>query len=118
MKRHGTTKTTRRFERALQDQKEERYVLRLYVAGATRASQRAIENVKSLCEQRLKGRYQLEVVDIYQQPQLAQGIQIVAAPTLIKVLPAPLRRLIGDMSRADRVLLGLGAGGEGPAREG
>ena len=110
MKKQRTTKTTRRFELALQNRDEDQYVLRLYVAGATPASQRAIENVKALCEQRLKGRYLLEVVDIYQQPQLAQGIQIVAAPTLIKVLPAPLRRLIGDMSRAERVLLGLGAG--------
>jgi len=117
MGRFGTTKTTRRFERALQHPEQEHYILRLYVAGATSASQRAVENVKALCEQRLKGRYQLEVVDIYQQPELAQGVQIIAAPTLIKVLPAPLRRFIGDMSRAERMLLDLGASGEAKVPE-
>lgn len=85
----------------------ERYVLRLYVTGMTPRSMRAIENVRAICEEHLQGRYELEVVDIYQQPVLAKGEQIVAAPTLIKKLPAPLRRIIGDLSNKERVLIGL-----------
>jgi circadian clock protein KaiB len=83
------------------------YVLRLYVTGMTPRSMRAVENVRAICEEHLQGRYDLEVIDIYQQPALAQGEQIIAAPTLIKKLPLPLRRVIGDMSSLDRVLLGL-----------
>lgn len=108
MRQKRTTKTTLQYERAVRVPRESRFILRLYVAGATPASRRAVENVKALCEQRLKGRYQLEIIDIYQQPELAQGVQIVAVPTLVKLMPSPLRRLIGDMSKADRVLLGLG----------
>jgi circadian clock protein KaiB len=85
----------------------ERYVLRLYVTGSTARSTRAIANVRRICEDHLKNRYDLEVIDIYQQPMLAKGDQIVAAPTLVKSLPAPLRKLIGDMSDKDRVLMGL-----------
>ena len=85
----------------------ERYVLRLYVTGATGGSARAIENIKMLCEEHLKGRYELQVIDLYQQPGLAKGEQILAAPTLIKKLPLPLRRLVGDMSDARRVIVGL-----------
>jgi circadian clock protein KaiB len=85
----------------------DRYVLRLYVTGMTPRSMRAVENVRAICEEHLQGRYDLEVIDIYQQPGLAQGEQIIAAPTLIKKLPLPLRRVIGDMSSMDRVLLGL-----------
>jgi circadian clock protein KaiB len=85
----------------------ERYVLRLYVAGMTPRAGRAIENVRLICDQHLEGRYDLEVIDIYQQPALAKGKQLIAAPTLIKELPLPLRRIIGDMSNPDRVLLGL-----------
>ncbi len=76
------------------------YVLRLYVAGLTARSSQAIERVRSICEEQLKGRYQLEVIDIYQLPALARGDQIIATPTLIQVLPAPLRRYIGDLSRS------------------
>jgi circadian clock protein KaiB len=83
------------------------YFLRLYVAGMTPRSVQAIANVKKICEEYLKGRYELKVVDLYQQPQLAQGEQIVAVPTLIKKLPLPLRRIIGDMSKTERVLVGL-----------
>lgn len=83
------------------------YVLRLYVAGASPASRRAIERVRELCETKLQGHYDLEVIDIYQLPTLAKGEQIVATPTLIRVLPAPLRRFIGDLTRADKVLFGL-----------
>lgn len=83
------------------------YVLRLYVAGTTPNSVRAIENIKRICEEYLKGRYDLEVIDIYQQPVLAKGDQIIAVPTLIKKLPLPLRTFIGDMSTSERILVGL-----------
>lgn len=84
-----------------------RYVLRLYVAGSTGRSLRAIDNLRRICEEHLDDRYELEVIDIYRQLRLARGEQIVAVPTLIKKLPAPLRRLIGDMSDENRVLMGL-----------
>ncbi len=87
--------------------KAPRYVLRLYVTGTTPKSQLAIRNIKNICENELKGRYDLEVIDIYQQPALASGEQVLAAPTLIKKLPRPLRRLVGDMSDRERVLYGL-----------
>jgi circadian clock protein KaiB len=85
----------------------ERYVLRLYVTGMTPRSARAVTNLRAICDEHLAGRYDLEVVDIYQQPVLTKGEQIIAAPTLIKKLPLPMRRIIGDMSNRDRVLLGL-----------
>ena len=84
-----------------------KYLLRLYVTGTTGKSVRAIQNVRRICEEHLKGLYDLEVVDIYKNLPLARGDQIIAAPTLIKRLPAPLRRLIGDMSDEQRVLVGL-----------
>jgi len=84
-----------------------RYLLRLYVTGTTGRSIRAIENVRRICEEHLHGAYQLEIVDLYKNLPLARGDQIIAAPTLIKRLPAPLRRLIGDMSDEQRVLVGL-----------
>lgn len=84
-----------------------RYVLRLYITGSTSRSGRAISNIRKICEEHLQGRYDLEVVDISANPALAEGQQIIAAPTLIKKLPLPLRRFIGDMSRTDRILLGL-----------
>lgn len=83
------------------------YVLKLYVAGQTPKSVKAIANMKRICEEELQGQYDLEVIDLYQQPQLAQGDQIIAVPTLIKKLPPPLRRIIGDMSDTERVLVGL-----------
>ncbi len=91
----------------VQTKPEERYTLRLYVTGLTHNSRRAIANIKKICEEHLHGRYDLEVVDIYQQPTLAEGEQILAAPTLIKKLPLPLRRFIGDMSNTERILVGL-----------
>lgn len=103
-----TRRTTRQYERASERLEQQEYVLRLYVAGATPASQRAIEKVKTLCDQHLKGRYQLDVIDIYQRPELVQGVQIVAVPTLVKVMPSPLRRFIGDMSKIEQAMLGLG----------
>ncbi len=85
----------------------EKYLLRLYVTGTTPKSIRAIKNLKQICDEHLKGRYELEVVDIYQRPSLLEGEQIIAAPTLIKKLPAPLRRMVGDMSNTEKVLMGL-----------
>jgi circadian clock protein KaiB len=86
---------------------EDQYVLRLYVVGMTPNSVRAIENMKAICEEYLQGRYDLEIIDVYKQPSLAKGEQIVAVPTLVKRVPLPLRRLVGDLSQKDRVLLGL-----------
>jgi len=83
------------------------YILKLYVAGQSPKSINAFANIKKICEKNLHGRYELEVIDLYQQPQLAQGDQIVAVPTLIKKLPPPLRRIIGDLSDTERVLVGL-----------
>lgn len=82
-------------------------MLRLYVTGQTPRSLTAIENIQRICHEHLQGRYELEVIDIYQQSALAKGDQIVAAPTLLKKLPLPLRQLIGDMSDTERVLMGL-----------
>ena len=83
------------------------YVLRLYISHSTLKSQRAVVNIKRVCEEHLKGRYDLEVIDIHRHPNLARDEQIVAVPTLIKRLPLPLQRLVGDMSDLNRVLLGL-----------
>jgi circadian clock protein KaiB len=83
------------------------YRMRLYVAGSSPHSTRAITNIRKICEEHLDGRYDLEVVDIAQHPELTAGEQIIAAPTLIKISPLPIRRFIGDMSRTDRILLGL-----------
>jgi circadian clock protein KaiB len=94
-------------EKALKEQETGHYVLRLYVAGLNRKSLRAIENLKQICEEYLQGRYELEVVDIYQQPVLARREQIIAAPALIKQLPPPLRRFIGDLSQTEKMLVGL-----------
>jgi circadian clock protein KaiB len=95
------------FEEALKGLGEKKYVLRLYVAGATPRSTEAIFNIKKICEEHLKGRYELEVIDIYQQPVLAKGEQIIAAPTLVKKLPPPLRKFIGSMADVERILVGL-----------
>jgi len=87
--------------------KQQHYVLRLYVTGQTPRSLRSVENLQRLCDKHLKHRFSLEVIDIYQQPALAAEGQIIAAPTLIKAMPLPLRRLVGDFSDANRVVLGL-----------
>jgi circadian clock protein KaiB len=86
---------------------EGKYLLRLYVAGINPRSTAAIRAITQICEERLKDRYELEIIDLYQQPALAKGEQIIAAPTLIKKLPLPLRRIIGDMANKERVLVGL-----------
>src|SRR5512147_806335 len=99
--------TTQEFEEALKRLSEEKYILRLFVAGMNSKSLQAIENIKAICEKYLPGRYQLEVIDVYQQPILAKDGQIVAAPTLIKELPPPLRKLVGSMADTERVLVGM-----------
>ncbi len=81
--------------------------LRLYVAGRTPKSMAAFDNLKRLCEEHLKGQYHIEVIDLLQQPQLAKGDQILAVPTLVRKLPAPIKKIIGDLSNTDRVLVGL-----------
>ena len=98
---------TEALEAASRDAKEQHYTLRLYVAGLTPRSQEALRTVTTICEERLAGRYDLEVIDIYQQPVLAKGDQIIAVPTLIKKLPIPLRKMIGNMADMDKVLVGL-----------
>jgi PAS domain S-box-containing protein len=95
------------FEKGLDESAEEIYVLRLYVRGATPISIRAVENIQRICEEHLRGRYDLEVIDIYQQPSLLKEEQIIAVPTLIKKLPLPLRRFIGDLSNTEKILKGL-----------
>ena len=107
MPRKKVIVSTKALEQSLAQQQESRYILKLYITGMTPQSMRAIANVKKICEEHLQGRYELEVVDLYQHPQLATGEQIIAAPTLIKKLPLPLRRIIGDMSKTERVLVGL-----------
>lgn len=99
--------STEAFEEALEKAEDGKYVLRLYVAGMSPKSIQAIENIKRICEEYLPGRYQLEIIDVYQYPIFAKDGQIVAAPTLIKELPPPLRKLIGSMSNTERVLVGM-----------
>ena len=103
-----TTKTkTPARPRQQKRQKPQVWNLRLYVAGQTPKSIRAFANLKVLCEAHLKGRYQIEVVDLLEHPQLARGDQIIAIPTLVRKLPPPLRKIIGDLSSTERVLVGL-----------
>jgi circadian clock protein KaiB len=88
--------------------------LRLYVAGQTRKSLQAITNLRQLCEANLAGRYSIEVIDLLERPELARSDQILAIPTLVRKLPAPMKKIIGDLSRTDKVLLGLDVIGDGP----
>ncbi|MBI4626940.1 MAG: thiol-disulfide isomerase [Verrucomicrobia bacterium] len=97
MKKSNTSHATRAFEKALTTRPEGRYFLRLYVAGATARSRQALRRVYQLCEAELKDNYDLEVIDVYQQPELARGNQIVATPTLVKEFPLPVRRFIGSL---------------------
>ena len=100
--------TEKAFEDAVAEEPQGRFMLTLYVSGMTPRSQRAIDNIQKLCEEHMKGRYDLKIIDIYQQPELAKAAQIICVPTLIKKLPPPLRRLIGDLGDPGRVLLALG----------
>lgn len=107
MGHHLPTDSERAFEQALNNRTGEHYLLRLYVTGSTPKSARAIQNIRAICEERLQGRYQLEVIDIYQHPGDVKPEHIIVAPTLIKKLPLPVRRIIGDLSNTERVLVGL-----------
>jgi circadian clock protein KaiB len=89
------------------DKPGESQVLRLYIAGSTPRSIAAFNNLKKICEEHLAGRYRIEVIDLVQNPQLAAGDQILAVPTLVRRLPEPVRKIIGDLSNAERVLVGL-----------
>ncbi len=89
------------------EKKEKEWELRLYVAGETQKSRTAIENLNRICEEYLKGRYHIEVVDLTKNPQLAAGEQIFAVPTLVRKLPEPMRKIIGDLSAEEKVLVGL-----------
>ena len=95
-------------EKKVAQNKKSKYILSLYISGATNRSKTAIENIKKICEENLKNRYKLEIIDVFQQPEKLRSEQIIAVPTLIKRLPAPLRKFIGDLSDTDGVLIGLG----------
>ena len=90
----------------------EKWELRLYVAGMTPTAKRAIANIKNICEEHLAGQYSLEVVDLLENPALAEGDQILAVPTLVRDLPSPLRKIIGDLSNTEKVLVGLDLRGQ------
>jgi circadian clock protein KaiB len=98
---------TGEFDQTVADMSPDKYILRLFITGATSRSVLAISNLKKICEEYLEGKYELEVIDLYKNPLLAKEEQIIAAPTLIKKLPLPFRRIIGDMSNEEKVLMGL-----------
>jgi circadian clock protein KaiB len=107
MPRKKAEDVTKSYEQYWRESDRTRFVLRLYVAGATPASTRAIANLRMLCEEKLKGRFDLEVIDIFQQPELAKGKEIIATPTLVKLLPLPLQRFIGDLEGLEGKLIGF-----------
>jgi circadian clock protein KaiB len=107
MKMKRVKKSTEKLAKIVEKLERAKYVLRLYVTGMTPKSTLAIDNVQKLCEKYLEGFYELKIIDIYQQPKLAKEEQIIATPTLIKQLPLPIRRLIGDMSDTERCLAGI-----------
>ena len=109
-RKSGTKKKTdaaKPFGKAVSRLGKDHYLLRLYVAGTASRSAQAIANLKSICEKHLAGRYDLEVIDVFQQPTLGMDERIIAAPTLIKKLPPPVRKLVGTMSERKKVLIGL-----------
>jgi circadian clock protein KaiB len=115
VKRKKPVNEAAEFEKALRTQPAaDHYLLRLYVTGTTPRSARAIHNIRAICEEKLHGRYDLEVIDIYQHPEQAKPEQVVVTPTLVKRLPMPVRKLIGDLSDAERVLVGLDIVPRGP----
>jgi circadian clock protein KaiB len=99
--------STKMIDLAMSESGKDKYILRLYITGTTSRSVLALTNLKRICEEYLEGRYELEVIDLYRMPSLAKDEQIIAAPTLIKKLPLPFRRIIGDMSDVEKVLMGL-----------
>jgi circadian clock protein KaiB len=107
MRRNGSDNQEAALLRLAARARRERYVLRLYVTGLTPRSTRAIAILRAVCEAHLPGRYDLEVIDLYEHPELAQDEQIIAAPTLVRELPLPLRRLVGNLCDVVRVLVGL-----------
>ena len=108
MRRRKATDDTAAFEAALAAHPvAEHYLLRLFVSGTTPRSAHAIQNIRAICEEKLQGRYELEVIDIYQHAEMAEPDQVVVTPTLVKKLPLPVRKLIGDLSDRERVLVGL-----------
>ncbi len=107
-KRKNSIDDAKAFEAALESPEPDvTYILRLYVTGSTPRSVRAIQNIRAICEEKLHGRYELDVIDIYQHPDGISAEQIVVTPTLVKQLPLPVRKLIGDLSNTERVLVGL-----------
>jgi circadian clock protein KaiB len=97
----------KRVPEKMQESKEETWELRLYVAGKTIKSVTALNNLKKYCEEHLQGKYQIEVIDLLEKPQLAEGDQIFAIPTLVRKVPEPIRKIIGDLSNEEKVLVGL-----------
>jgi circadian clock protein KaiB len=107
MKNATTARKTAARKKPGRKTKPDRYLLRLYVAGQTPRSTLAFTNLKKICEEHLKGKYEIEVIDLLQNPTLARGDQILAIPTLVRKLPEPVRKIIGDLSNTERVLVGL-----------
>ena len=107
MKKTKTSPTTKAFEKALAARPTGKFVMRLYVAGATERSRRAILRARQLCETQLAGNFELKVIDVYQQPILARDGQIVATPTLVREFPRPIRRLIGNLANTVGLFVGL-----------
>jgi len=115
MSTNKTSRATLAFEKALANRPKEKYVLRLYVAGATDRSRQAVLRARQLCETALPDNFELEVIDVYQQPILAREGQIVATPTLVKEFPPPVRRLIGNFASTTGLFVGLDVGRKGKA---
>jgi circadian clock protein KaiB len=113
VKTKKTTHATKAFEKALMAKPKGKYVLRLFVAGATEKSRQAVLRARHLCETELPGDFQLEVIDVYQQPILARDGQIIATPTLVREFPRPVRRLIGNLSNYASLFVGLELGTKG-----
>ena len=106
-KENNTAVVTKTLKKKTVKTKEERWELRLYIAGNTAKSNAAVTNLKKYCEEHLKGKYSIEVIDLLQKPQLAAGDQIFAIPTLVRKVPVPIRKIIGDLSNEEKVLVGL-----------
>lgn len=118
MKEKEPKDSKKEFEAAIESAGKEKFVLRLYVSGSTTKSLAAIQSIRKICDEHLAGRCELEVIDIYQQPTLALGEQIIAVPTLIKKLPLPLRKFIGNLADEERIILGLDLKQKGKASAG